>query len=202
MLPKLSAENAVLVAQQVSRDLLKGERLSKLLGGPLRCGVGGYIEMHDTSPVVSQYQEHVQDLKPDRWNSEEVDRHHGLDVILKEGAPSLGGRPTMTRHVLADAGLTDVNTELEKLAVNARCTPKRVLAAHSADQFPNVFRYRRPSMLPGPDLPCPEQTEALPVPGDHGLRLDDQQRRSPIAPDLADPSPEESIGGRQCRPLY
>jgi hypothetical protein len=41
---------------------------------------------------------------------------------------------------------------------------------------------RRPAGLPVPGFPRPEQTEAVPVPGDLGLRLGDEQ--SPIGPDL------------------
>jgi hypothetical protein len=44
------------------------------------------------------------------------------------------------------------------------------------------------------NLPGPEQPEALAVPGNDGLRLDDDQGRSPIDPDLAQPRPKESIG--------
>jgi hypothetical protein len=51
--------------------------------------MSGYVEMDDTAALVSQYQEHVEDLKPDRRHGEEVDRHQGLEVILKEGSPSL-----------------------------------------------------------------------------------------------------------------
>ena len=36
--------------------------------------------------LVSQYQEHVQDLETDRRHGEEVDRHDGLDVIIEEGS--------------------------------------------------------------------------------------------------------------------
>jgi hypothetical protein len=74
------------------------------------CGDG---EVQDASALVREDQEHVEDLEPDRWHSEEVNRHRGLDVTLKEGAPSLGGRPTMTHHVLAYAGLDDVDAELQ-----------------------------------------------------------------------------------------
>jgi hypothetical protein len=48
-----------------------------------------HVEMDDTAALVSQYQEHVEDLETDRRYSEEVDRHHGLYMILKEGSPSL-----------------------------------------------------------------------------------------------------------------
>ena len=46
--------------------------------------MGGDIEMHDPPAVVGQHEQHVQDLKSDRWHGEEVDRHHGLDVISRK----------------------------------------------------------------------------------------------------------------------
>jgi len=40
------------------------------------------------------------------------------------------------------------------------------------------------------------------MPANDGFRLDNDQGRSPIAPDCAQPRPEEPIGGHQFRPLY
>jgi hypothetical protein len=76
--------------------------------------------MQNSPPAVSQNQEHVQHLEPDGRNGEEVDRHHGLDVILKEGAPSLGGRFPAPDQVLAHAGLADVDAELEQFTGDRR----------------------------------------------------------------------------------
>jgi hypothetical protein len=60
----------------------------------------------------------------------------------------------------------------------------RILAAHLADQIPNVLGNRRPSGLTVTDLPSPEQAEALPMPGDHSLRLDDDEGGTPPAQTL------------------
>ena len=85
-------------------------------------GVGGDAEMQNSPPVVSQNQEHVQDLKPNRWNGEEVDRDHSLQVILQEDSPGLR-RWLPADHVFADAGLTDIDAEFERLAMDARRAP-------------------------------------------------------------------------------
>ena len=69
--------------------------------------------MDDPPSVVSQNQEHVQDLKPDRRHRKEVDRHHGLDVILKKSPPALRRRLPLAYDVLARACLTDVDAEFE-----------------------------------------------------------------------------------------
>jgi hypothetical protein len=94
--------------------------------------------MHDPLSVVSQ-NEHIQDLKPDRRHSEEVNRHHGLDVILQEGPPRLRRRLPTAYEVFAHAGLADIEAEFEQFAVDAGRAPKRILAAHLANQLANLF---------------------------------------------------------------
>ncbi len=81
--------------------------------------MGGDVEMHDPPSIVSQNQQHVQDLKPDGRHGEEVDRHHGLDVILKECAPVLRWRLPTAHDVLAHAGLADLDAEFEQFTVDA-----------------------------------------------------------------------------------
>jgi hypothetical protein len=41
-------------------------------------------------------------------------------VVAQKGAPSLGRRSTSLDHVLRDAGLGDLEAELEQLAMDAR----------------------------------------------------------------------------------
>src|SRR5713226_5363096 len=141
--------------------------------------MGSDVEMRDPSSVVSQNQEHVQDLKPDRRHSEEVDRHHRLDVILKEGPPGLRRRLPLPYDVLAHAGLTDIDPEFEQFTVDAGRAPERILAAHLADQFSHVLRDRRSAGSAVTDLPRPEEAEAPTVPSNHGFRLDDDQAITP-----------------------
>jgi hypothetical protein len=47
---------------------------------------------------------------------------------------SLYGGPTSLHHVLRDAGLTDLEAELEQLAMNARRSPQEIFRAHPPDQ--------------------------------------------------------------------
>jgi hypothetical protein len=79
--------------------------------------------------------------------------------------------------------------------VDARSAPQWILAAHRADQFPNLLRNRRP---PGPtvaNLPGPEQAKALAMPCDHGLRFDDDDAGAPIGPNPRYPRPEKPVRG-------
>jgi len=139
---------------------------------------------------VGQDQEHVEDPETGRWHSEEIDRHQGLEVILQEGSPRLGGRPAPTNHVFADAGLADIDTEFEKLAVDARNTPEWVFSAHLADQLTDFYRNARPPDSPATDFPSPQKSKALAMPGDDGLRLDEDQRGPSVGPEFAQPGPK------------
>jgi hypothetical protein len=55
------------------------------------------------------------------------------------------GVPGLRTMYFADGGLTDLDTELEQLAMNARCTPERVGVAHLPDQITHLAIDRRPS---------------------------------------------------------
>ena len=62
-----------------------------------------------------------------------------LSMILQDCAPSLRRRRfAAAHHVFADAGLTDVDAELEQLTVDPWCTPKWILPAHPADQISDL----------------------------------------------------------------
>src|SRR5260370_19687984 len=67
LLGEIGSEDAIPIAQQISRHLLKREGLLQLLSGPLGSRMRGDIEMHDPPAVVSQYQEYVQHLK--EWSA-------------------------------------------------------------------------------------------------------------------------------------
>jgi hypothetical protein len=86
--------------------------------------------------------------------------------------------------------------------MDAGSAPKRILAAQPLDQTADFLRDYWPTRLPAPNLRGPEQPEALAVPIDDGLRLDDHQRRSPAGPETGKPCPEEAISSRQFRSLH
>src|ERR1019366_2900799 len=66
-------------------------------------------------------------------------------------------------HVLRDCRLGDVEAELQKLAVDMRRTPERVLEAHSSDKAAHLFVDRR-SATERAGFPSPERTEAFAMP--------------------------------------
>src|SRR5215472_11471106 len=129
---------------------------------------------------VRQHQKHVQDLEPDRRHDEEVHRNKCFQVVVEEGPPGWRRRLPVPDHVLADAGLTDVDAQLQKLAVNVRSAPEWIFAAQHADQFAHVFRHRWTAGLAVPNLPTPEQAKALTLPANHCGRLDDESAGFPV----------------------
>jgi hypothetical protein len=95
----------------------------------------------------------------------------------------------------------DVDAEFKQFTVDARCAPERILAAHLSDQLAHLFGNRWPAGLAVTNFPCPEQAEALAVPGNDGLRFDDDQGRSPIAPNFAQPGRRFSVDSHNDRIL-
>src|SRR5216684_8999451 len=116
-------------------------------------------------------------------HGEVVDRHHGLHVILKESPPVLRRWLPPAYDVFAHAGLADIDAEFQQFAVDAGCTPKWILAAYLPNQLADFFRHRWTPGLAMTNLPGPEQPKALTVPANDGFWLDNDQGRSPIAPD-------------------
>ena len=75
-------------------------------------------------------------------------------MTTQKGAPSLAWRPTPFDHVLGDARLRDLKSELEQFAVDAWRAPKRIFDAHPPDQDAQL----------GLDLRSPSSWARLPTP--------------------------------------
>jgi hypothetical protein len=75
----------------------------------MRCSV-------DPDKVSAGQPDNDEDIEQIEANGRDNEQLHGADVrcvVTQEGAPSLGRRSTSLGHVLRDAGLTDLETELE-----------------------------------------------------------------------------------------
>ena len=80
--------------------------------------------------------------------------------------------------------------------MDPRRAPARVRLRHRANQGPDVGGHRR-SAESASTLPGPPEPEALSVPGDDGLRLHEDQRRSPSGPDARQHDPEPPVRPRE-----
>ena len=170
--------DAVAIPQQKPWRLLERKRLDHLPGYPLGRRVGRDVEVDDLASVMSEDQEDVEDLEPDRVDREEVDGRRLLHMVGEEGTPVLGRRLGLAGHVFGHGGVGHLMTQEAEFRLDTRRAPGRVLPRHAADQVANLPLHARPPLLRS-GLPAPVEPEALLVPTDHRLRLDDQQGRPP-----------------------
>jgi len=173
-------ERAIPIMQEIAGRLVLREGVPKLLGGPGRRGMLGDRHMHDAATVVSQEDEHEQEPKG-HGRYDKQGGHNLAGMVGEEGAPRLGRWARVPSHVRGDGRMTDRDSQLLELAVDSRRTPEGIRGGQLTDQGAHVeWDAWAPSTLSTP--PRPEQTESAPVPGDHGLWLDDVHRRSPAMP--------------------
>ena len=66
---------------------------------------------------------------------------------------------------------------------------------HLTDELSDFVGDRRSARWLRSALPTPVEAEALPVPAEDGLRLDEDESATPSGPELGEPDPHESIGG-------
>src|SRR5258707_14782540 len=83
------------------------------------------------------------------------------------------GGPHRFDHILRDAGLTDLEAELEQLAMNARRSPQGIFCAHPPDQRAQ-FRIDLRSASKRAGFPSPVPTEAGSMPTYESLGTDDR----------------------------
>jgi hypothetical protein len=196
---------AITVKDEKSRSRFKRKRFPELLNDPQARRVLRDVEVQDPPTVVTDHEEAVEDAKRDRWNSEETHRRNGFPVIAKKREPAFGwpGIPRGSFHPTRNRSFRDIETEHEKLAVNARCSPRRILDDHSEDQLAHFLR-----SLSSPDRPAgadfgnelPVQPESSEMPPDHRFRSDDDEGLLPIRPDSPSNYPEEPVEDAKAWP--
>lgn len=84
LLHKVVAENPIPIPQEITRCRVPGKRTAELLSGPFHRWMRRYAEVENPATVVCQNQEHVQDLKPDGWHDEEVNRNQAFDGLARK----------------------------------------------------------------------------------------------------------------------
>ena len=114
-------------------------------------------------------------------------------MIQQERAPSLRRRLAPPRQVPRHRGFTNVESELQQLAVDARRTPGRVFVSHLPDEASDRDVDARPTTLVAA-LPCSVELESLAMPRDDGLGLHDDQGVLPASPQARQGHPECAVG--------
>ena len=105
------------------------------------------------------------------------------------------GGPSTPDHILGHAGLTDIDAELEKLAVDARRAPEWICDAHLADEW-----HLRPATTAS-RLPAPVQPEARAMPANNGVRLHDRQRIADVRKQPIQTSEYQAVEGAERQSL-
>src|SRR6478752_7272912 len=95
-------------------------------------------------------------------------------MIAEERLPTLGRRASPLGHILGHTGLTNLDAELEKLAMNSWRSPEWIGDTHVADQLAYFQRHRRPAAAM-PRFPAPIRSETGTMPTNHRLRLHNRQ---------------------------
>ena len=111
LIHKVLSKDAITVPEQILWCVLPWKRFAHLLRCPFRSWMCRDREMIDASPIVCQYQKHIQNLEPDRRQGEEVDGHHAFCVVFKKRTPSLRRRPSASNHVLTYTGFANVDPQ-------------------------------------------------------------------------------------------
>ena len=97
------------------------------------------------------------------WDGEEIHRSNGLAMVSEERQPALRG---IWISASRDTPFREIETQLEKFAVNARRSPGRILGNHTENQGADLFADTLPSSyLADSGDPRPIQTKpgAMPV---------------------------------------
>src|ERR1700756_3364551 len=108
---------------QVTRSLLPSTGLGELIGDPFGGRMRGHPKPQDLPPAVAHDQQSIEQPERDCWHAEEVDCDNAIRMVAKECLPSLRGRAPPRCHILGDAGLANIDAELEKLSMDSRRPP-------------------------------------------------------------------------------
>lgn len=127
-------------------------------------------------------------------------------MIAHERRPVLGGSSSpaaiirLIRPVLPDSAGRDLDAKLEReLSGHSHLATRRVLARHTGYQFAYFPWQRRPARS---RLPAPEQLEALAMPADQGLWLNDHQSIFPLEQPRPEHKAQPSSVGQRSRPGF
>src|SRR3981189_127141 len=145
-------------------------------------------------------QQTIEQSERDCRHDEEVHCDNAIRMVAKERLRSLRGRAPPPRHILGDAGLADLDAELEKLSMDSRPSPQRVGDAHLADQPANFQQYSW-SAAAVPRFPAPIRSETGTVPTDDRLRLNDRQSTASLGKQPIESYKYQTINGPEGLPF-
>jgi hypothetical protein len=105
------------------------------------------------------------------------------------------GWPVSLDHAPGHRRLGEVDADPGQLADGTRGAPPGVGGRQAADESAHLGCHGRSTRFARAAHLAPVPSEPPPSPGDHGLRLDEDERFSPARPGAGEPAPEQAIGG-------
>jgi hypothetical protein len=197
------AEFCIPIKDQIPRRRPKRKGFPQLLDNPRGRGMGSNVEMQDPPTIMPDDDEAMEHAKGDRGNCEEIHRRDGLPMVVKKGKPApgrirgLGG----SFHPARDRSLGNIESEHQKLTMDARRTPGQVLGNHAEDQIPNFLGCHLSPGLPSDSgNQTPIETKTSPMPTNNGFRRDDDQGLLQTRPETTSNNPEQPIEATEARP--
>lgn len=109
-----AAIDPIPIADEVARSLFPRKCFGYLTCNPFRRRSCCDVDPDEPSAAQPDDDKGIEQVEIDRWNHEQV---HGGDVwrvVMREGPPSLAGRPSPLDHVLGNARLCDLKPKLEQ----------------------------------------------------------------------------------------
>src|ERR1039457_1399360 len=122
-----------------------------------------------------QNQQAIEQTKRDCRHNKQIHRRDAVGMIMKECLPPLRWRASSPSHILGHARLSDIDAELEQLAIDPPRASQRIGNAHLADQPADVRRHNRPATTAS-RFPTPIRPKTRAMPADNSVRLNDRQR--------------------------
>src|SRR5260370_38931264 len=151
-------------------------------------------------PAMTKSQQAIEQPKRDCRQHEQVHRGNPNSMGTKERPPSLRGTDPPPHHIFGHAGLADIDAKLQKLAMDPRCSPQRIGAAHLADKLAYFYRHGR-SPAAVLRFPSPIRSKSPTVPTDYGLRSDNCRCVIHLGKQSADASQYQPVNRNKSKPL-
>jgi hypothetical protein len=121
--------DVVPIPEQETGNLVIGEGVGDLLGGPLGIGMFGHVEVNELPPVMAEDDEDIEDAEGGGGDGEEVAGSDVGDVVGQKGPPGLGRRLLGTHHVLGHGPLGDLVAQQQEFGEDSW----RTGIAHQSD---------------------------------------------------------------------
>ena len=130
---KIVSIDAITIADKKTWCFIVRKSVDDLLGGPFGVRIRGNIEVNDLSPVVTEYDEDVEDAKRDCGNREEIAGRNVRNVIIQKRSPSLGRRFSRANHVFGHSCFGDIMPQQGQFRYDPRPSCTKIMVHEKID---------------------------------------------------------------------